>query len=90
MSEELSVVAAVQRDLDAIADRDAALAVSGLACSALALARRVDDPENSATSVAACARALNETMATLRELVPPAAEADRVDDIAAARAKRFA
>lgn len=90
VSEGGSVVGAVQRDLDAIAERDAALATSGLALSALALAARIDDDENSATSVAACARALAETLATLRDLVPPKTEADGVDVLAAQRAKRIA
>lgn len=86
----MSVAAAVQRDLDAIAERDADLAASGLAASALALAARMDDSGNSATSIAACARALAEHLAALRALMPPVAESDAVDELASARAARVA
>ncbi len=85
-----SVAEAVRRDLDEIRLRDAALAESGLAMSALALATRIDDLDNSATSVAACARALAETLDRLRELVPPVAAKDGVDELASARAARIA
>lgn len=84
----VSVREAVQRDLDAIAERDSALAESGLAMSALALAAELDDFEVSATAKAACARALAEALGTLRELVPPAAEADALDELASRRADR--
>lgn len=83
-------VAAVRRDLRQIAKRDPELAKSGLAASALALAAELDDPDNSATAKAACARALTETLDRLRELVPPAVEQDRLDELAAARAARIA
>ena len=84
----MSVRVAVERDLAGIAERDVALAKSGLAAAALELASRMDDPENSATSVAGCARALAEALATLRALVPPVAEVDRVDELAARRTDR--
>lgn len=87
---EGGVEEAVRRDLDAIAERDAALAGSGLAIAALALATRIDDLGNSATSVAACARALVEALDRLRELVPAESEADALDDLGRARASRLA
>lgn len=86
----MSVRAAVERDLAEIAKRDKALAKSGLAASALELAERMDDPGNSATSVAGCARALAEALSTLRELLPPIAEKDALDELGARRSKRVA
>ena len=85
-----SVAKAVEADLRLLAKRDAKLARSGLAASALMLARRQDDEGNSATSVALCARAMREAMDRLWELAPADEEADRVDDLAARRARRRA
>jgi hypothetical protein len=61
------------------------LAESSLAATALALAFELDHPGNSATSKSMCARALNETMAKIRELAPPADEQDGVDELVDAR-----
>jgi len=82
------VMDAVQRDLDKIKRLDSDLAESGLARLALALASRVDDGENSATSVSMCAGKLAETLKELRELTPVEDEGDRIDDLAAAREAR--
>lgn len=84
------VIIAIERDLDDLADRDPVLAESGLAATALALAYELDHPGNSATSKSQCARALNETMEKLIALAPPAAKADKLDEIAAKREKRLA
>jgi hypothetical protein len=84
------VKAAVERDLNEIRNRDPALAKSGLAATALALATRIDDPANSATSISMCSRALRETLDRLRELAPEAAEQDRLDDLGARRTERLA
>jgi hypothetical protein len=94
-SEELSavvssVVKAVERDLAEIRKRDRALAESAVAASALALAREIDSPSNSAAGKAACARSLLETMERLRELAPPAGEGDRIDDLGRRREVRRA
>lgn len=83
-----SVVASVERDLAEIAKRDQALADSALAASVRALAREIDDPDNSATSKSMCARALLDTLDRLRELVPDEGEADGVDDLTARRDAR--
>jgi hypothetical protein len=76
---------AVKRDLKAF---PADLARSTLAESALALARELDSPENSATSKSMCARALLDTMNRLRELAPPPEQKDRLDDLSARRQQR--
>lgn len=86
---DMSVEAAVRRDIDEIASRDAWLAQSGLAASALALARELDNP-NSATSKSMCGRTLLETLDRLRELSPPAKKHDRIDELAGRRAARRA
>ena len=65
-------------------------AQSGLAMMALALAREVDAPTNSATSKSMCASQLRETLDRLRELTPPTEEADELDDLARRRDARRA
>ena len=85
-----SVVDAVQRDLADIAKADPKLGASGLAGSALALARMIDDDTNSATSRASCAHELREALDRLRELAPKQADKDGLDDLGARRAKRIA
>lgn len=84
----LKVFAAVERDIAEIAKRDKRLAESGLAAAALALARELDKPKNSATSKSMCAKALRETLDRLRELTPPERTMDGIDDLAAKRATR--
>jgi hypothetical protein len=77
----LTVSAGVERDLAAIAVRDQALATSGLATVARALAREIDDRDNSATSKSMCAKALQDILAQLSELAPPEEARDGVDEI---------
>lgn len=85
----MSVEAAVTRDIAELAGRDERLAESGLAASALALARELDNP-NSATSKSMCARSLLETLDRLRQLAPPERKRDRIDELASRRASRRA
>lgn len=89
MTDSVSVVAAVQRDLGAIGEVAPDLASSGIAAAALALAAEIDDPNNSATSKSMCARALREALDRLRELMPPAKERNKLDDLASRRTKRL-
>lgn len=84
---DLTVVASVKRDLAEIADRDPALAQSGLAATALSLAREMDG-DNSATSKSMCARSLADVLDRLRALAPEKKEANRVDDLAKQRDAR--
>lgn len=84
------VVDAVKRDLAELAKRDKQLAECGHAATALALARELDSPRNSATSKSMCARALSETLDRLRELAPPKRTKDGIDDLATKRASRRA
>jgi len=86
----LTVVASVQRDLAKIAQLDSELAQSGLAASALALAKELDKPGNSATSKSMCARALAEALLRLMEQAPEPEEEDKVKDLSARRQKRLA
>lgn len=83
---KLTVQAAVKRDLAAL--KDPKLAKSGLAASALALARELDSPKNSATSKSMCARALLDTLDRLRALAPAVKEKDEVDELSNRRQKR--
>lgn len=78
-------VEAVTRDVAALGDLPPGC--EAIVASAVALARELDD-DNSATSKSMCARALREAMDRLRDLAPPKAKADRLDDLTARRQKR--
>jgi hypothetical protein len=84
--EELTVIDAVRRDLAALGDDE--LAQSGLAATALALARSIDNSRTSATARSMCAKALAENLDRLRELAPEKKTDDAVDELAARRAAR--
>ena len=61
-----------------------------LAATAIALAREMDNPYNSATSKGQCAKALNETMEQIRAAGADAPTSDGLDEIAKAREQRRA
>lgn len=84
----MTVVAATKRELAALGKRSSRAAESALAATALALAAEMDDPENSATSKAACARALSEVLAQIRGDVPDEKKKDGLDELKAKREKR--
>jgi hypothetical protein len=77
----MSVVDAVNRDLERLGD---GADLSALAATALALAAVIDSP-GSPTSKAMVAKELRETLAALRALAPPKKEADRGDELAERR-----
>jgi hypothetical protein len=81
-----TTVEGVEADLKALPSH---LARSGLAASALALARELDSPDTSATGKASCVRALQRALGELRAM-GPVERADTFDEIAARRAKRVA
>ena len=81
MTQELTVVAAVERDLAGLAERAPALAESTLAATALALARSMDDPKVSATAKSHCATALQKVLGGLFEQAPEPDEDDEVDEL---------
>ena len=80
-------VAAVQRDLDAIGERDKNLAKCGLAQVALRLAEGID-ADNSLTSKAMAAKELGRTLAELRELAPAERKKDGIDQLKQKRAEK--
>jgi hypothetical protein len=80
----MSVTSAVRRDL---AKLPKALAESGLAAVALAMAAELDG-DSSTTSKSMCAGRLQDALRELRELAPPEEVKDGVDEIADQRAKR--
>lgn len=59
-----------------------------LAKTALALARRLDDPETPANAAAAVARSLGETLGRLQEVAPVSRAPDRLDDLRGRRERR--
>jgi len=96
-----TVAAALQRDLDEISKLDPDLATGTLAASAMSLARTMDAASTSAAGRSQCARALREIMGQLRALAttdtdgdqagePGSRSGDKLDDLAAARARRRA
>jgi hypothetical protein len=88
MAAKLSVLAGVEQDLAAIAERDSKLATSALAAMALQLARQLDSTKTSATSKSMCSAQLRDTLDRLRELAPPAQGADRLDEVTKKRDQR--
>lgn len=85
-----TVAAALDRELAELAKRDPKLADSTLAASARAIAAELDDSKNSATSKSMCARALNETLERLYELMPAEEKKDRIDELTKRREQRRA
>lgn len=83
-----SVVAAVERDLARIAERDPELAESGVAMAALSLAADIDSGKTSATAKASCVRALAVAFERLRAMLPDDPRGDRLDELAARRDAR--
>jgi hypothetical protein len=87
---DLTVADAVERELARIAKLDKELARGPYAASILALARELDDPENSATSKSMCARSLLDTLDRLRELAPSEEKDDQVDELVNRRRRKLA
>jgi hypothetical protein len=87
--EKLTVVAALERDLQELGRRQPGLDRSALAASALSLAAELDSAQNSATSKSMCARALREVWDRLQELAPAQEEGDQLDDLAKRRDARL-
>ncbi len=81
---------ATRHDLAALRKLDPALADGGAAAAAVAMAREIDDGENSATSKSMCTAKLIGILADLRALAPPERKVDSIDRIAAQREKRQA
>lgn len=81
---DMSMVAAVGRDLDRLPPN---LASSGLAATALHLARTLDAGRGSPSE---CAKALTDVLMKLHELAPPEQEKTKLDELRARRASRAA
>lgn len=82
---------ALKRELRSLRGVDRPASESALAADALALARRIDDPDTSASAVASCSRALANVLGELRLLGMPQAPSetgDRVDELASRRESR--
>jgi hypothetical protein len=79
----MSVVEAVQAEIDALNAPK-----GSLSATALAMAAEIDG-ENSATSKSMCAKVLVDTMERLRAAAPPEKREDGVDEIAKRRERRL-
>ena len=89
-SGRLNVIEAAEREVEATRERDASLADSALAASAVALAYEIANPFNSATSKSMCAREMRDTLDRLRELAPEEDHADSLDELKQRRSERQA
>lgn len=85
-----SAVAALERELLALQNRAPDLARSTLAAGAMAMAREIDKPNNSATSKSMCQARLLEALHELRELAPPEEKKDALDEVSKKRNERRA
>jgi hypothetical protein len=83
----MSVVEAVEREVEALGPKAQA---SPLAATALAVARRLDDPGTSSTSVSMCAKAMVDVLRELWILVPPREENDDLSRLREEREARLA
>lgn len=81
-------IEAVERDIAQIAKRDCGLAESGMAAAALRMAYELENPWNSATSKAQCAKSLRELLETLLERAPEVPKKDDIDSLGAERNAR--
>lgn len=72
------------------ADLDALGALDGLGAVALELAGEIDDPDNSATSKANCAKALQAIMGELRDRASRRTVGDSLDELKQRRRARVA
>ena len=86
----MSILAATEKDIAAIAKTDPALAESSLAALALSLAGTMDDPKCPRGPYAMCANQLLAVTNTLRELATPPKAKDHVDELRERRADRRA
>lgn len=86
----VTVAEAVRRELEKLGENHPGLASSALAMSVLAMAREIDDPDNSATSKSMCQARLQDALDRLHELIPPEEEGDALDELSARRADRLA
>jgi hypothetical protein len=84
----MSVVSGVRTDLAGFELRQAGVSESAFAYAALALAERMDDPETHPTSLANCARALQDILAMIVQSLPPMAERDGLDELNDRRSRR--
>lgn len=85
-----TVAAAVRGELETMAGRAPEIRGTALAALAVAMAREVDDPGNSATAKSMCAGRLIDAVDRLRATVPAEIQADGLDDLAARRDRRIA
>lgn len=85
-----SAVATLEKELLALKSRAPGLAESTLAAGAMAMARELDKPHNSATSKSMCQARLQDALRELRELAPPEEKKDALDEVGKRRAERRA
>lgn len=90
MVKSMTLVAATKRELAQIRKLDEELAAGALAATLLKLAERIDDDNNSLTSVASAAGEYRDVFSMLRSLVPKQVGKDSVDELTKRREQRIA
>ena len=84
-------VKAVRAELRELDDRRPGIKDSALAAGAIAVAKRIDNPDTSAAAAASCLRALERAMTALHALAPPTdGDQDPLDRLARSIAARMA
>lgn len=81
------VVTGIERELKRLGPEARA---SALAALALSLGREMDSAQTRASAKSMCARVLLDTLNKLREIAPPQAKKDRVDELRKQRERRLA
>lgn len=84
------VIDAIEREIESWRGLAPLVADSTYAATAVALAYEVEDPWNSATSKAYCAKELRETMTLLRAMLPVAEKKDGINELERRREERLA
>jgi hypothetical protein len=88
-SASISSIEAAERDIAKIQDRDPAIGESVIAATVVRMAQEVDNPFNSATSKAQCAKELRQGFESLLDQSPaPPEEEGDLERIRRARAAR--
>lgn len=87
---DTATVKAVRAELRALDERKPGLKASALAAGAIAVAKRIDDPDTTAAAAASCLRALERAMTALHAQAPETTQTGQGNELERRRAKRAA
>jgi hypothetical protein len=87
---DTATVKAVRAELRTLDERQPGIKDSALAAGAIAVAKRIDDPDTTAAAAASCLRALERAMTALHARAPDNRPAAPENELERRRAKRAA